>query len=109
MSEERRPLWPSIAALLIGLPVLYVASFGPACRAHKQHIISGRATWIIYRPMFWMSFNGPPRVAELIRSYAKFCEFNPGASINSNEGVVSCASIGPIQIDDDPFSLEGHQ
>jgi len=32
MSDERRkPLLPWIAALLIGLPVLYVASFGPAC------------------------------------------------------------------------------
>lgn len=32
MSEERKnPVWPWIAALLIGLPVLYVASFGPAC------------------------------------------------------------------------------
>lgn len=31
MNEERNPVWPWIAALLIGLPVLYVASFGPAC------------------------------------------------------------------------------
>ncbi len=31
MSEERKPLWPWIAALLVGLPVLYVASFGPVC------------------------------------------------------------------------------
>jgi hypothetical protein len=33
MSEERKRagVWPWIVALLIGLPVLYVASFGPAC------------------------------------------------------------------------------
>ena len=33
MSDERKNLeiWPWIVALLIGLPVLYVASFGPAC------------------------------------------------------------------------------
>ena len=32
MSDDRKkPLWPWIVALLIGLPVLYVASFGPAC------------------------------------------------------------------------------
>jgi hypothetical protein len=29
--DRKKPLWPWIAALLIGLPVLYVASFGPAC------------------------------------------------------------------------------
>jgi hypothetical protein len=28
MSDARKPLWPWIVALLIGLPVLYVASFG---------------------------------------------------------------------------------
>ena len=26
-----RPLWPLLTAALIGLPMLYVASFGPAC------------------------------------------------------------------------------
>ena len=32
MSEYgNRRIWPWIMALLIGLPVLYVASFGPAC------------------------------------------------------------------------------
>jgi hypothetical protein len=38
MSDEgRKPGWPWIAAVLIGLPMLYVASFGPAC-------------WIVARP-----------------------------------------------------------
>ena len=33
MSDDRKkPVWPWIVALLIGVPVLYVASFGPACR-----------------------------------------------------------------------------
>ena len=31
MTDERKPLWPWVVALLIGLPVLYAASFGPAC------------------------------------------------------------------------------
>jgi hypothetical protein len=32
MSDDRKkPLWPWIVALLIGLPALYVASFGPVC------------------------------------------------------------------------------
>ena len=28
--RKQRPLWPILTAALIGLPVLYVASFGPA-------------------------------------------------------------------------------
>jgi hypothetical protein len=31
MNDRKRPLWPLVTAALIGLPVLYVASFGPAC------------------------------------------------------------------------------
>ncbi len=33
MSDERKRAgaWPWIATLLVGLPVLYVASFGPVC------------------------------------------------------------------------------
>jgi len=32
MSEEPKPqIWACILAVLIGLPVLYAASFGPAC------------------------------------------------------------------------------
>jgi hypothetical protein len=33
MSDDRKPIWPWVVALLIALPVLYVASFGPA-----QHV-----------------------------------------------------------------------
>jgi hypothetical protein len=29
--EKKTGVWPWIVVLLIGLPVLYVASFGPAC------------------------------------------------------------------------------
>jgi hypothetical protein len=29
--DRKKPIWPWIVSLLIGLPVLYVASFGPAC------------------------------------------------------------------------------
>jgi hypothetical protein len=32
MSDDRKkPLWPWIVAVLIGPPLIYVASFGPAC------------------------------------------------------------------------------
>ena len=35
VGEERKPLWPCIVALLIGLTVLYVAPFGPVARSFK--------------------------------------------------------------------------
>jgi len=51
MSDERKPLWPWIVALLIGLPVLYVASFGPACWI-TSHADSGKSLIpVVYRPL----------------------------------------------------------
>jgi hypothetical protein len=64
MSEDgKKPLWPWIAALLIGLPVLYVASFGPACWliATEDHVAGPSDVMVVYWPLgraAW-SWNGP--------------------------------------------------
>src|SRR5262249_20296094 len=31
VEDRKKPVWPWIVAVLIGLPALYMASFGPAC------------------------------------------------------------------------------
>jgi hypothetical protein len=52
MSEERKkPVWPWIAAVLIGLPVLYVASFGPACWIASRTGVCMSMLPVVYRPM----------------------------------------------------------
>jgi hypothetical protein len=51
MSEERKPLWPWIVALLIGLPVLYVASFGPAVSLTSRGLIPFESLRYVYGPM----------------------------------------------------------
>jgi hypothetical protein len=44
MSDDRKtPLWPWIVCLLIGVPVLYVVSFGPACRVTSRVYASGES------------------------------------------------------------------
>jgi hypothetical protein len=52
MSDNcRKSVWPWIVALLIGLPVLYVASFGPACwLCDRDHIPDGMVNYA-YRPL----------------------------------------------------------
>jgi hypothetical protein len=55
MSEQRKSIWPWIVALLIGLPLLYVASFGPACWASLRTESSGRLVGTIYHPIFWIA------------------------------------------------------
>ena len=66
MSDERkRSVWPWIVALLIGLPVLYVASFGPACwwisRLNRQSGGGQTQRWIglIYSPCGQLTCYGP--------------------------------------------------
>lgn len=53
MSDDRKkkPLWPWIVALLIGLPGLYVASFGPACWIVSRTGMGSGALPGAYRPV----------------------------------------------------------
>ena len=50
-SAGKKPLWPWIVAVLIGLPVLYVASFGPACQMTDRGFIPRAFTITLYRPL----------------------------------------------------------
>ena len=53
--DSKKPLWPWIVALLIGLPVLYVSSFGPACWLTAQRNgwskLQPHRAMIIYYPL----------------------------------------------------------
>jgi hypothetical protein len=79
-NEQRKPVWPWIAALLVGLPVLYVASFGPACwwfsRSENRYpVLSGALRPLpfaprIYFPIGWMNAHGPKFIAKPIEWYA---------------------------------------
>src|SRR5262245_15672420 len=52
MSEERkRAFWPWVVAPLIGLPLLYIASFGPACWTVTAGKIADRPIARAYRPI----------------------------------------------------------
>ena len=51
MTEHKNPVWPWIVALLIGLPVLYVASFGPACWIGFRSLYGRYAVIVAYKPL----------------------------------------------------------
>src|SRR5262245_20955652 len=72
MSEERKPLWPWIVALLIGLPVLYVASFGPACWMADKDYLSDRNVWLVYRPIIWTYWKAPSPMDIAIGRWIQF-------------------------------------
>jgi len=69
MSEERKKLiWPSIAAMLVVLPVLYVVSFGPVCWLVSR---TGNKVNSAYLPIAWTLTHGPRALSNAIESYAR--------------------------------------
>jgi hypothetical protein len=74
MAEERKRfgVWPWVVALLIGLPALYVASFGPVCwwTTNKNAEFGEREAPRIYWPIGWVCWHGPGSLTEAIRWYA---------------------------------------
>jgi hypothetical protein len=76
MSDERKKsgLWPCIMALLIGLPVLYVASFGPACWITSRMNVGSSTIGVIYRPIvqvMWWTDSGSI-VGTIVDQYSTF-------------------------------------
>ena len=69
MIDERKPLWPWIATLLIGLPVLYLASFGPACWLNERGVLGAAAVSAIYSPVLATAENG--RLPKALDWYAR--------------------------------------
>jgi hypothetical protein len=59
-SDRKQPLWPWIVALLIGLPVLYAASFGPACWLCSHGSVPRSGVIGGYRPILLLCHNESP-------------------------------------------------
>src|SRR5262245_48081878 len=73
MSDDRKKsVWPWIVALLIGLPVLYVASFGPACWITSHANVGAPPIPAVYRPLTWaMSPDSYTTINRVSTWYAK--------------------------------------
>jgi hypothetical protein len=74
-SERNKSLWPWIIALLIALPVVYVASFGPACWYAERCVEkTGNAPppWLglPYCPLGHLAVHGPAPIAVPLREYS---------------------------------------
>ena len=78
MDDDRKTsVWPWIVALLIGLPVLYVASFGPFLWIANHRFMPGALTPIAeaaFEPMFWARWESPDAIRTPVEWYARFWE-----------------------------------
>lgn len=76
MSDERKKavVWPWIAALLIGLPVLYVGSFGPTCALIDRDLLPESAmTSGFFKPCFTVVVDAPAPIRQIIFAWVEFC------------------------------------
>ena len=70
MSDERKkPLWPWAVVLPIWLPVLYAASFGPACWLADREIIPSVE---FYRPLARIAARNPGQMRDACYWYAGY-------------------------------------
>jgi hypothetical protein len=65
--RERWAKWTLVAALA-GLPVLYVASFGPACWISSR--TDSQTLPVTYLPIGWIMENSPQPIAMALVDYA---------------------------------------
>jgi hypothetical protein len=91
---KNRPLWPLLTAALIGLPVLYVASFGPACWWASGTISDTdvRIAPQVYWPIGWAAQRSSP-VWRMVRSFA---------TLNGKSIAVPVRSDGEVAISLNP-------
>jgi hypothetical protein len=65
MSDEpNKPLWSWIAVVLIGIMVLYVASFGPACWISSRTNIGAPVVDVAYHPLLLVWLHCPRPVGK---------------------------------------------
>ena len=71
MSDDRKPLLPWIVTLLIGLPVIYVASFGPACWLTDEAIVPDAVTHRVFGPLAWAAARCPNSIRHALVEYCE--------------------------------------
>src|SRR5262249_25893692 len=104
MSHDRKKAspWPWIVALLIGLPVLYVASFGPACWLFGRGILPCELTIDAYRPLIHLSFSQAP-ISGWLRWYARSGDrqYDPRMTARSVSGTDGLSELRRIMREND--------
>jgi hypothetical protein len=73
-SRNSRPLWPVLTAALIGLPVLYIASVGPAFGLLVRNMSEPMILTfnVVYDPLWFVLDGFPDWVKKAVENYARW-------------------------------------
>ena len=84
---NRRERWAKwTLASVVGLPALYVLSFGPTCWAYSRHRDTWKTTEFIYAPLLWLWVYHDGIFPDAIEWYANLgsdIEVQAGREINA--------------------------
>jgi len=84
---NRRERWAKrTLTAFVGLPVLYVLSFGPACWISSRLQPSGKVVSAIYWPIIGIMWQGPYVVQRVLMEYVEFGAPR-GHAIDPNTGI----------------------
>jgi hypothetical protein len=86
---NRRERWAKwTLAAMVGVPVLYVASFGPACWITSRTKIGYKTIPVAYRPILWgMAHND--KFSKVLRSYTEFMAAPDWHWVDFSDSVIS--------------------
>ena len=74
IDNRKNPLWPWIVALLIGLPMSYVALFGAACGFVEHDVLPISVLDLrVFRPCLDLATDGPAPARSIILACVKGC------------------------------------
>jgi len=87
--DRKKPLWPWIVALVVGLPVLYVASFGPACWLTGWCELNGDWLLAAYAPIIRTINHGPDWLHNFLTSYSLVGAPKPCGWYVNGDGIIT--------------------
>jgi hypothetical protein len=71
---NRREPWAKWAlGATIGVPLLYVLSFGPACNLASRQALSRQQIRVAYKPVLFVAWNARWQVGDIIVGYVDCC------------------------------------
>lgn len=72
MAERKKPGWAFLLTIaFVGLPLLYVVSFGPACWVSSR---MGRGAFVVdvaFQPIMRLAYRGPAPISGMLKWYTE--------------------------------------
>jgi hypothetical protein len=94
MSDRKKPNWLLLTTAVLLLPVLYVASFGPACWLADRGWLPKKVVCMAFYPLALIAVRCPPKVAAVLIEYGGENAIPTRASVAREVMVLAAHRVG---------------